>query len=231
MSKYSPKRKTPCKECPFRRDSTRGWLGSDNPDSFLDLTLRDADMPCHMDIDYSDKQWATTQEPTAQMCAGAQIFQKNYMKMPRDPDVLETWNNVKESVHVFATPEEFLIHHHSGMHDYPADPSMRWKASEVNAALGFVDFVSITHIVPDDPDDERSLFIATAEDGRPVRSVADPEGRGYATAVWVKEWFHGHGVIERITAPKEIFEAVLAKAIEVGPFGDQSSMYPEDDEE
>ncbi len=47
----------PCKECPWRRKSARGWLGADNPQGFLSTTLADTRMPCHMAVNYEREDW------------------------------------------------------------------------------------------------------------------------------------------------------------------------------
>ena len=43
----------PCKECPFRKKSAPGWLGSSTPEGFMATTLSDVEMPCHLTVDYT----------------------------------------------------------------------------------------------------------------------------------------------------------------------------------
>jgi hypothetical protein len=101
--------KTPCRECPFRRRSLPGWLGASNPEEFLATTLADAEMPCHMTVDYEDPYWEDELD-MAQFCAGALIFFRNICKVSRDRSrpLLPA-----DKENVFATPAEFLAHHKS----------------------------------------------------------------------------------------------------------------------
>lgn len=105
-------RRKPCRECPYRTTAVPGYVGDDHPIPFVDKTYRgDVDMPCHMDIDYSDPEWRETQLPTADMCAGALIMMRNDLKTPRDPRMAEAVRGVERSDQVFAGPREFLAYH------------------------------------------------------------------------------------------------------------------------
>jgi hypothetical protein len=42
-----PHMKAPCRDCPFRKDSLKGWLGSKRMEGFL----RDASFVCHKNTD------------------------------------------------------------------------------------------------------------------------------------------------------------------------------------
>lgn len=108
----------PCNDCPFRRAAARGWLGSEtNPRVFVngataDYVAPDAELPCHLTIDYADPRWRDTQYPDAALCAGALIFCKNWGKMPRDPARSTNVRAVgRDTEDVFASPEEFIEHH------------------------------------------------------------------------------------------------------------------------
>lgn len=107
-------RKKPCNDCPFRRNAAKGWLGEASPRQFLLSTLHEEHMPCHMDIDYSDKDWPETQEPDASFCAGALIFLNNQFKLPRDRELADACREVSRSDDVFARPQEFFEYHLNG---------------------------------------------------------------------------------------------------------------------
>jgi hypothetical protein len=103
-----------CKKCPFRRNSAPGWLGEDTPENFVSNALADFSdhpLPCHAAIDYEDPDWLENQYPHAPLCAGALIFCKNNMKLPRDAERSELVRSVKVDSDVFSTPNEFLDHH------------------------------------------------------------------------------------------------------------------------
>lgn len=108
-------RTTACSGCPFRRDSIRGWLGSEtDPQAFVDGALCDHDdypLPCHMEIDYSDPNWRETQLPQAPLCAGALVMCANNCKLPHDPERAALVMAVKRSDGVFRRGGEFISHH------------------------------------------------------------------------------------------------------------------------
>lgn len=122
------KREVPCNECPFIRTCAPGWLGSYTAQEYLDLTMDEADMPCHKEVDYTDRHWRETQYPRVSRCAGSMIFFRNQLKMPRDPNLIETWRIVRTRDDVFETPAEFMAHH-----DIPLNK--RYSASSLNTSI------------------------------------------------------------------------------------------------
>jgi hypothetical protein len=100
-------RKKPCKECPFRRKSAPGWLGRDTPEGFITTAMADHPMPCHLEVDYEQKDWRT-QAASAPLCAGALIFFANTCKLSRDP---ERPRLKPDRANVFNNPREFIEHH------------------------------------------------------------------------------------------------------------------------
>lgn len=83
----------------------------------------ESEMPCHMQIDYSDPDWLFTQFPGVDYCAGNLIFYRNWLKSPRSPELYAATQAVNPSQHVFLTPEEFFGHHAPGH-----DPGMVQRA-------------------------------------------------------------------------------------------------------
>lgn len=110
--------KQPCRECPFRRIAPPGYLGSAEPQWFVDSAVADrvdygpgiAAAPCHLTVDYSTPGWEE-RLPDADACIGSLQFAANWMKLPRDPVRSAMVSDAGENPDVFATPEEFLAHH------------------------------------------------------------------------------------------------------------------------
>lgn len=98
----------PCRECPFKRTSARGWLGDDTPEGFMATTMADTEMPCHMTVDYEDKKNWRENLSNATQCAGAAIFFANIAKMSRDRSRGQLPRN---KALVFSHPQEFVDHH------------------------------------------------------------------------------------------------------------------------
>ncbi len=92
---------SPCKDCPWRRKSFRGWLGASafnqsqlaTPQEWLQIAHSDTVVQCHI--------------KTKHQCAGMAIYRDNVCKMARG-GMLDLPGD-KETV--FATPMEFEAHH------------------------------------------------------------------------------------------------------------------------
>ncbi len=86
--------RSPCTDCPLRRDALKGWLGGDKPDEYLSLLHSDVTIDCHVH--------------EGVQCAGAAIYRANVGKRCRDSDVLTLG---QDRIKVFSTPMEFKEHH------------------------------------------------------------------------------------------------------------------------
>jgi hypothetical protein len=97
--------KTPCNECPWRRNHPAGWLGGYEPEDFTQQVQFDGPpLPCHKTIPPGGEAKA--------MCAGALIFMKNSCKGANHPDYGNALDTVEQdTVHVFQWGSEFLAHH------------------------------------------------------------------------------------------------------------------------
>lgn len=103
----------PCRECPFRRVSLKGWLGAASPEEFISIAESDAHMPCHCRVDYEDPNWQAL-VLAAPMCAGRAQYFRNQCKMPRaNPALAELVRSMEPDHKVFRFRSEFLAHHGS----------------------------------------------------------------------------------------------------------------------
>lgn len=84
---------SPCFDCPWRRNSLRGWLGDKDARYWLSVAHSDVINHCHM-------------HPSAQ-CAGMAIYRANVSKFPYGK-MLDLPVNLSL---VFASPAEFCSHH------------------------------------------------------------------------------------------------------------------------
>lgn len=112
--KMNPPLKKPCRECPFRRRSIPGYLGNSTPAEFLASTMADQPMPCHLTVDYEDRNWKDMLDE-ASHCNGALTFFSNICKLSNDP------NRPKMPVdceNVFTRPTEFLDHHGGTLEEF-----------------------------------------------------------------------------------------------------------------
>ena len=67
--------KEPCKECPFRKTSFKGWLGGLTAKDTHDYVLNEADFACHMTRKKADAKMSR--------CKGSQVFLLNHCKSPK----------------------------------------------------------------------------------------------------------------------------------------------------
>lgn len=106
--------KSPCKECPFRKNSAPGWLGAGtgNPLKFLQI-METIPIPCHSTIaeeDWEDERlvkamgWSHT-------CIGSLQFMRNTCKLPYDTKYAAIRNAEKTNSEVFEIHQDFIDHH------------------------------------------------------------------------------------------------------------------------
>lgn len=96
----------PCKECPYRKDSAKGWLGDNSLDTYAEPITSDIEIPCHKTMS-DDKQM--------RYCAGLASVRVNSCKSARFSTIIAlSETNVKESPHrseCFNWKHEFEEHH------------------------------------------------------------------------------------------------------------------------
>lgn len=86
----------PCGDCPWARTALNGWLGMMTPEAWLHEARSESAHDCHT--------------LSGAQCAGLAIYRANVCKSPRDKRVLRL---PVDRERVFATPGEFLAHHHA----------------------------------------------------------------------------------------------------------------------
>jgi len=115
--------KTPCVECPFRRDSAPGYLGGYTPEMYLKATFSPASLACH-----KSKGFHEGEIEEQRVCTGLAAFRANngYIASVQTEDQHGRPVLVPTSAHestqfvgsdtetYFETPEEFYFHHEKG---------------------------------------------------------------------------------------------------------------------
>lgn len=97
----------PCRACPWRKDSPRGWLGDAAPIEFLETAEAEVRMPCHLHVDYEREDWRDAAE-IAPQCAGRAVYFANRCKKPINPALIQLAPDRDE---IFGNPQDFLDHH------------------------------------------------------------------------------------------------------------------------
>lgn len=107
-------KRSPCRECPFKKESLPGYLGaaSGNPREFLTPHwVFEVRLPCHLTVDWEDNDWQEVSQK-APLCQGLLIMMKNAGKLPRNPEIANTVRETDANREdVFSFPHEFEKHH------------------------------------------------------------------------------------------------------------------------
>ncbi len=91
--------RTPCSDCPFRRDALPGWLAGLTPEQFVADAHLETRMDCHTRKETKRTHW---------QCAGVATYRANILKRRRSLQILEL---PQDKTKVFATPTEFIAYH------------------------------------------------------------------------------------------------------------------------
>lgn len=102
----TPKKK--CRECPFRKTSAQGWLGSNDPVTFVHNVERG--LPCHITVDYEADDWEIEQEH-APVCRGSLELMANAGMRPVDDELRALVEATPKADDVFNWPFEFVQYH------------------------------------------------------------------------------------------------------------------------
>lgn len=108
MADYPEVTKTPCIECPWRKDATPGWLGPHTAEEWVRGAHGEGAIACHRTIQRGSGE-AEWNDPGLRQCAGAAQFRANVFKQPRDPNIAVA--DKRDDSLVFGTNSEFLEHH------------------------------------------------------------------------------------------------------------------------
>lgn len=107
--------KKPCRECPFRRASPAGWIGShEHVQEIIDIAVRDGRFPCHTQVNELIDEGSDFVDAAldADVCVGSAQFLSNQCKLSRDLDVVRTQRAAGRSPEVFTHAAEMVAHHH-----------------------------------------------------------------------------------------------------------------------
>lgn len=103
--------KTPCNECPYRKDSLPGYLGdeSHNPELFLQQLDCKEMHPCHQMVDWND--YTEKDLGAASKCTGALQFMNNSFMRHRNMEVVKLQQTVGKNKDIMQFKHEFINHH------------------------------------------------------------------------------------------------------------------------
>lgn len=98
--------KKPCSNCPFRKDSLKGWLGKSRAQEIADSDS----FVCHKTVNYSDLE-SERDLNNRKQCAGFMILKKDEALAVSWAKVLSINLDLKGFSLVFDSKEDFIKHH------------------------------------------------------------------------------------------------------------------------
>ena len=78
--------KTPCNECPFRKNSLAGWLAEYTPTHLHQIVMGEQPFPCHLT---HEENISFDEAKKLPLCNGALAYMKKNGKSPRDKELNE----------------------------------------------------------------------------------------------------------------------------------------------
>lgn len=105
--------KTPCNDCPFRKDSAPGWLGPySGPLALHQFIMSETPFPCHLTHEEKDLAPGVAGSEKHPLCSGAIAYMKKNGKRPRNPALAGLVSACNDTEGILALPE-FFQHHKS----------------------------------------------------------------------------------------------------------------------
>ena len=105
-----------CKDCPFKKTSAKGWLGSHNTDHFINIIESDLKLPCHNTMDKNAgfiSNENIEKSKKMRQCAGMLFMMNNCGKRSKNKKVSEWQDQVGKNDNAFAHKSFFKSHHES----------------------------------------------------------------------------------------------------------------------
>lgn len=128
---------SPCRECPFRRDATPGYLGGYTPEMYMDIVRSPASIACHLSNGFQTREIETQHH-----CYGAAAFRANIghvCQMDGIPTHAHesTMRVGSDNVTFLGTDAEFIAHHGPAQIPLaePSDDDIRKELLELFARI------------------------------------------------------------------------------------------------
>lgn len=104
--------KATCKECPFRKDSIKGYLGeaSYDPETFLEQLEFRQPIPCHMTVNWQSDNFVNEMRK-APACIGALQFMNNSCKLSRFKKIMDLQDKAGKNNKIFMWSADFIKYH------------------------------------------------------------------------------------------------------------------------
>lgn len=98
----------PCHQCPYRKDSARGYLGENSykPQLFLEQLEFDDLHPCHLSVNWEEEDFNKSS-----VCVGALQFMNNSCKLHRNIEIARLQKMVGRNENILSFNHNFIKHH------------------------------------------------------------------------------------------------------------------------
>lgn len=108
-------RKKMCRECPFRANAPRGWLGPWKPEDIETTIRNDQGFICHTNINKQTAIGKTTDEIKldGQHCVGMLRYMNSMCKLSRHRDKADAQIELKDVDDIAVIPPRQFTNHHT----------------------------------------------------------------------------------------------------------------------
>ncbi len=104
--------KTPCTDCPFRKNSLPGWLSDYTPRELHNIIMAEKPFPCHMTHPNNIVTYEDAGSEEYPLCAGALQYMKKAAKLPLNPELRALVSGIdRTQLDNILTVPEFFEHH------------------------------------------------------------------------------------------------------------------------
>jgi len=104
-----PYKRRPCKNCPFKKNTMKGWLGKDRMTEILQANT----FVCHKTVDYekTDDDGRDLPDPNRLQCAGHMLIKGLENEFVRTANNLGIELDLNGKDEVFSSKEDCINHH------------------------------------------------------------------------------------------------------------------------
>ena len=101
-----------CSECPFRKDSMKGFLADYTPQSLHNIVMNEQHFPCHKTLPNNLLSLTPTEAEKYPRCVGPIAYMKKGCKLPYSKDLKNYMDQLpQETLDNTLSIPEFFKHH------------------------------------------------------------------------------------------------------------------------
>lgn len=100
-----------CDDCPWRKNSLKGWLGDQDPELFTDIIKSGSKLPCHKTQKKQMNLNELDEDDSILHCRGSLITMKNNCIRSRNEKIAKLQDKIEQDPNFFKTLKDFEKYH------------------------------------------------------------------------------------------------------------------------